>query len=126
MQQFNNDMFFDNLIGNFVKHNNYTNGGVSMQFTKYVSTKVDEEGAAVKTNLTIDISDLSDADKNEIIVSAAVIKWQGRVRRTGNIPTEATYKVPRPGTKVGMSLDEQISNLSPEERNALIERLMNK
>jgi hypothetical protein len=102
------------------------NGGAIMttKFTKYVSTKLDKDGDAFKTNLTIDLSNLSEDDKNEIIVSAAVIKWQGRIRNGSSIPTEATYVVPRPGTKVGMTLEEQLNNLTPEAKKALIEKMM--
>ncbi len=93
------------------------------KFTKYVSTRLDNESEPVKTNLVIDLTNLSEDDKNEIIVSAAVIKWQGRVRNGKSIPTEATYVVPRPGTKVGMTLEEQIANLSPEAKEELIAKL---
>lgn len=87
----------------------------STTFTKYISTKLFADGDAVKTDLTIDLSQLSEQDKNEIIVSAAVIKWQGRARTGKVIPTKATYVVPRPGTKIGLSLEEQLARLTPDQ-----------
>ncbi len=95
-----------------------------MILEKYVSTKQDAEGVAVKTKLRVDISQLTNDDKNEIIVAAAVIKWQAKARNMANIPAEATYVVPKPGTKVGMTLEDRIATLSLEAKKALIDKLM--
>lgn len=95
-------------------------------FTKYVSTKMDEESEAVKTILTIDMSDLTQDDEDEIAVSASVVKWQARVRNAKSIPEKATYKVPKPGTKIALSLDEQVERLSEEKALELLEKLQAK
>ena len=93
-------------------------------FEKYISTKPDADGDAVKTKLSIDCSHLTEADLFEIVVSAAVIKWQAKARKMSEIPAAATYVVPKPGTKVAMSIEDRIATLSKEDRAALIDKLM--
>ena len=63
-----------------------------------VSTKVTADHDAVSTNLTIDFSNVTEADVYEIAAQAATIKWQSNVRRAGTIPATATYMVVKPGT----------------------------
>lgn len=90
-----------------------------MTYTKAVSTKRDRDDVAIRTNLTVDLSLLTPADKDEIIVSASVIKWQASIRK-GEIPTEATYVVPRPGTKATASIETIWARMSTEERKAFL------
>jgi len=66
--------------------------------TKEVSTKQYEGGDAVITILTLDFTGLSDEDILEIAAQAGVVKWQTTARKK-DIPTIATYKVPKPGTR---------------------------
>lgn len=68
--------------------------------SKWISTKADAEGEAVKTNLTLDFSLLTWADILEYAVMALVVKWQGLARKMkGGIPASATYIVGKPGTR---------------------------
>lgn len=64
-----------------------------------VKTRMAEGLDQVETELTLDFTSLSVDDVYEIAAQAAVIKWQGNARRGKEIPTVATYKVPKPGTK---------------------------
>jgi hypothetical protein len=70
-----------------------------------VRTKATEDDTAVETILTLDFSSLSEDDVYEIAAQSAVIKWQGNARRAKEIPTTATYKVPRPGTRGSAVVD---------------------
>ena len=58
------------------------------------------------TELTLDFSDLSEEDIFNMAADSAVIKWQAAARRAAlkkdgavAIPTQATYIVPKPGTR---------------------------
>jgi len=67
----------------------------------FCSTKRFEGDDAVKTKLTLDMSGVSETELVEYAVDALIIKWQSSVRRKKNesVPTTATYKVPKPGTR---------------------------
>lgn len=68
----------------------------------HCSTRMSEDHDAVKTALTLDLSQVTTEDLIEYAIDAIVIKWQGMVRRSKSItvvPTEATYVVPKPGTR---------------------------
>jgi hypothetical protein len=67
--------------------------------TKNISTKAFAEGDAVQTELTLDFSGCTVEDVYEIAAQAAVVKWQGTARKAKTIPSVATYKVPKPGTR---------------------------
>ena len=92
-------------------------------FTKLISTKLDNEGVAVRTNITIDMTNLTDSEILEIAVGACVIKAQATLRRAGKIPAEFTYVVPKPGTKVALTLDQQVDMLSDDRKAELLEKL---
>ena len=66
---------------------------------KGVSTKMTMEHDAVTTVLSIDFNTLTVEDVYEIAAAAAVIKWQNNIRKADAIPAEATYIVPKPGTR---------------------------
>lgn len=70
-----------------------------MNLIKNISTKAFAEGDAVLTELTLDFEGLSNEDILEIAAQAAVVKWQGTARKLKVIPSVATYKVPKPGTR---------------------------
>ncbi len=70
-----------------------------MKLTKDVSTKMFADDDAHATTLTLDFTGLSTEDVYEIAAQAAIVKWQGNARRMKEIPTTATYQVPRPGTR---------------------------
>lgn len=72
------------------------------KYTKYPSTKLTEDHDAVTTELTIDCSGVTDADLIEYALQSIVIRWQGNARRGKEIPTQATYVVPKPGTRAQM------------------------
>jgi len=67
--------------------------------SKWISTKVDKDSDAVKTNLTFDFSGLTEDDIKEYAIMHLVVKWQDQKRRANSIPVADTYKVPKPGTK---------------------------
>uniref|UniRef100_A0A6M3JB08 Tail assembly chaperone n=1 Tax=viral metagenome TaxID=1070528 RepID=A0A6M3JB08_9ZZZZ len=67
--------------------------------TKVVSTKQFAGDDAVSTELTIDLSNLTEADVLEYAVQTLVIRWQGSARKAKSIPATATYTAPKPGTK---------------------------
>jgi hypothetical protein len=67
----------------------------------YCNTKRFEGDDAVRTRLTLDFADVTEKDLVEYAIDALVIKWQSSIRRKKDekVPTEATYKVPKPGTR---------------------------
>ena len=67
----------------------------------YCNTKRYEGDNAVRTKLTVDFSGLTDDDILSMAVDSAVIKWQSGIRRKKDavVPREATYVVPKPGTR---------------------------
>jgi len=71
----------------------------SKKIVKNVNTKMFADGDAFATNLTIDFTGLSNEDIMEVAAQAAVVKWQSNARRMKEIPSSATYVVPKPGTR---------------------------
>ena len=67
----------------------------------YCNTRRFEGDDAVRTKLTVDFSALTDEDILSMAVDSAVIKWQSGIRRKKDavVPKEATYVVPKPGTR---------------------------
>src|SRR6266850_1964647 len=57
-----------------------------------VSTKPNEDGSAIQTALTIDLEGCSEETVLALAISAAVIKWQTRVRKHG-IPERASIRL---------------------------------
>jgi len=83
-----------------------------MEKVLYCETKPNANGLAVKTKLTLDLNGLTDADIREYAYDAMVIKWQSAARRAATkqgikIPTEATYLVPKPGTRGAVSISRE-------------------
>lgn len=70
-----------------------------MKLSKIISTKVDKDATAVRTNLTMDLSGLTDADVREYAAMHLVVKRQDHYRRAGKIPAVDTWIVPKPGVK---------------------------
>jgi hypothetical protein len=72
----------------------------------YVSTRRFEGDDPVKTKLTIDMDSLTEAEKDEYVIDSATIKWQASIRRKkdATVPTEATYIVPKPGTRASAAM----------------------
>jgi len=98
----------------------------------FCSTKRFEGDDAVKTKLTLDMSGVTEADLVEYATDALVIKWQASIRRKKNasVPTEATYVVPKPGTRAStvMSDEDMFSALAkkytPEQFEAELRKRM--
>lgn len=67
----------------------------------YCNTKRFDGDDSVRTKLTLDFSNVTEADLIEYAVDALVIKWQNSIRRKkeSKVPAEATYIVPKPGTR---------------------------
>ena len=74
-----------------------------------VNTKMTSEHDAVRTNLTIDATSLTPEEMFEYVIDSAVIKWQSAIRRKkdSTIPKEATYVVPKPGTRAVSTMSEE-------------------
>jgi hypothetical protein len=74
-----------------------------------VNTRMTADHDPVRTNLTIDATGLSVEDMFEYVIDSAVIKWQSAIRRKKDsvIPKEATYVVPRPGTRSVTTMSEE-------------------
>jgi hypothetical protein len=72
----------------------------------YCSTKRFEGDDAVRTTLTLDMSGVTETELVEYAVDALIIKWQASIRRKKDVkvPAEATYKVPKPGTRATPTL----------------------
>lgn len=78
----------------------------------YVGTALYKDGPQTRTKLTVDFSGLSDEDILEMATDSAVIKWQASARRAAMkenstpIPNEATYIVPKPGTRASGTVSD--------------------
>lgn len=75
----------------------------------YCNTKRFEGDDAVQTKLTLDFTQLTEADILDMAVDSAVIKWQSSVRRKKNesVPKIATYVVPKPGSRSAPQMSEE-------------------
>lgn len=70
-----------------------------MKRSKIISTKVDKDATAIRTNLTFDLSGLTNEDILEYALMHLVVKRQDQYRRKNAIPTTDTWIVPKPGVK---------------------------
>lgn len=96
----------------------------------YVGTALYKDGPQTKTKLKVDFSGLSDEDIIEMATDSAVIKWQASARRAAlkkenatPIPNEATYIVPKPGTRASGTVSDEAALariVGPEKAKALI------
>lgn len=89
-----------------------------------VKTKV----APIKTKLTIDWEGLTEDEMRAMAQAALIVKWQGAARTNG-IPTEATikatdYKIGVRAPKKVLTIEEQLNALTPEQRKALVDKLL--
>lgn len=100
--------------------------------TVYSDTAMFKGGPQTRTKLTIDYSDLTDDEVRYYADDSCIIKVQNSWRRKKNskIPTEFTYRVPKPGTRAAavMSDEEMFRALAkkytPEQFEAEIKRRM--
>lgn len=93
--------------------------------TVYCSTKRFEGDDAVRTALTLDMSNVTEKDLVEYAVDALVIKWQASIRRKkdAKVPVTATYIVPKPGTRAVAKLTAEqllVEQYGREKANWLI------
>ena len=72
----------------------------------FCDTRAYQDGDQTRTKLTLDFSGVTKDDLVEYAVDSLVIKWQSAARRAAlkkenavAIPGEATYVVPKPGTR---------------------------
>jgi hypothetical protein len=88
----------------------HTYGGETMEkkVDVYCNTKRFEGDDAVRTKLTLDFSACTDEDIMSMAVDSAVIKWQSAIRRKKDtaVPREATYIVPKPGTRAQTTMTQ--------------------
>lgn len=105
-----------------------------MKTEKIVSTKVQEKDEAgnavepVKTALTIDWEGCSEEEIRAMAQAALIVKLQGGWRKNG-IPAKvevkaSDYKVGARTPAVKLTVEEQINALTPEQRQALIDKLL--
>jgi hypothetical protein len=95
-------------------------GIMEKKYEVYCSTRRFEGDDAVRTKLTLDFSSLTEQDVIDMAIDSAVIKWQGAIRRKKNekVPSEATYVVPRPGSRTAptMSKLDMLYNVFGKEK----------
>lgn len=71
-----------------------------MKIEKTLKTRLFADGDQVETNVTFDLTDLTEADKNELVIRSAAITLQNTWRRKGKIPSgQVEHKVQKPGTR---------------------------
>jgi hypothetical protein len=91
---------------------------------KTVKTKINAtDKEATQTSLTLDFSNVSTEQLQELAARSAVIAWQARCRAEGIIPEGDTFDVAECFVKQprkAPSLEAMISKLSPEERAKLL------
>lgn len=88
-----------------------------------VNTRMFAGDDPVRTNLTVDASDLTIEELFEYVIDSAVIKYQAMKRRKKDsiIPAKDYYKVPKPGTRVAVQLSDDemlaklLKNKTPEQ-----------
>jgi hypothetical protein len=100
------------------------------KYIRHIATKRMAEDDAVNTELTLDCSDLTPRDFVEYALQSLVIKWQGNARRNAlkaenavPIPKTATWRVPKPGVKTVMSIEQAIMSLTKERKAELLKLL---
>jgi hypothetical protein len=114
-----------NKCGHVPKGINFTKEFQMSTFT--VSTKADKTKDAVQTKLTINWDGCSQELVKAMATQALVVKLQGGWRKNG-IPKEVTVKAVEhaPGTRHvqgPVSIDQLVTQMSPEEKKALIAKL---
>lgn len=93
--------------------------------TSEVETRQAAGAEAVKTNLTIDWSDMTAADVQALAQQALIVKLQGNWRK-GTIPAgdftvkAADYKVGVRAPRTKQTLEQMLAALTPAERAALV------
>jgi hypothetical protein len=74
----------------------------------FCNTKRFEGDDAVRTELTLDFANVTEADLVDYAIDALVIKWQSGQRRKkadgAPVPMKATYMVPKPGSRAVATL----------------------
>lgn len=100
-------------------------------YIRTCNTKRFKDDDGIETKLTLDCTDLTPRDFVEYALQSLVIKWQGNARRNSlkaeeaiPIPKEATYKVPKPGQKTIISIEQQLMSLSKEKKAEMLKMLM--
>lgn len=94
-----------------------------------VDTKANKDAESIKTNLTIDWSDVSVEDMQALAQQALIVKLQGAWRKNG-IPNgdhtvkAAEYKVGVRAKREPASVEALLQKLSPEERQALLAKYL--
>lgn len=99
-----------------------------MNTSHEVSTKPEASAASVETALTINWDGMEQSDIIALAAQSLIIKWQGRVRKEGVIPTEASinavdHKIGVRAPRGPVNLVAAFGKLSPEERAAMLEKL---
>ena len=93
---------------------------------KEVKTRAFADGDEIETTLTLDFTNLTDDEVMDMAVKSAVINWQANARRAKVIPNEATYIVPRPGTRsAAVATPEALLKAFGGDVDKAIEALMN-
>ena len=99
-------------------------------YMRNCETKRFKDDDGIKTELTLDCSDLNQRDFIEYALQSLVIKWQGNARRNAlkaegaiPIPVKATWKVPKPGHKTVMSVEQMILAMDDTKKAQLLKTL---
>jgi hypothetical protein len=99
-----------------------------MNTSHEVSTKVEAGAASIETNLTVNWDGMEQSDILALAAQSLIIKWQGRVRKEGEIPTEASinavdHKIGVRAPRGPVNLVSAFEKLSPDERAAMLAKL---
>jgi hypothetical protein len=94
-----------------------------------VDTKANKEAESVKTNLTIDWTNVSVEDMQALAQQALIVKLQGNWRKNGIPAGDATvkaadYKVGVRAKREPASLDAMLQKLTADERAALLAKYL--
>lgn len=101
------------------------------KFVRVLKTRRFAEDDEVQTELTLDCSDLTARDFQEYALMSLAIKWQGQARRNATrkdnpipIPVKAEWKVPKPGVRTQLTIDQMVMALSFGAKAELLAKLM--
>jgi hypothetical protein len=92
------------------------NGATMKNISKYANVKADKDDTSTMVLITVDMSNLDDADVLEFATQTLIIKAQAAIRKLKVIPSEYTYKPGKPGTRATETVDSLWAKMDDTER----------